>query len=272
MNERGGMNMDKEMKLFEGKKMIDLGREDLKPRPKTGYYLTRTKIRDDLKKIIQRIANERMPFDIGELIVYGSYIKGKEKPNDLDALVTDAQNKERRASYIFGHECFRLLLGMEEGQWNYGLICWLFDYGHGHLISQEYITSKLLRMNMKNVHIQYQKDLSEFIRSMAINDDLQENGLPFDVIWSSSWVEGAEMKCRKQHPLTPYIRHLHLIENTQVFEAFDLPEGCLKKYDALIKKQFDETDSSQYQKTVEYINKINKEKTTWKNVSNADKR
>jgi len=249
--------MNTENRLFEGKEVMDLfpGRKDLQPQPKTSYYLTRPTIRKHLQTLINRIMTERIPYDIGELVVFGSYVKGKEKPNDLDIVIIDSENEERELSYEFGRECFLDLLQMGKGKKNEGMFWWLTAYGRGHFVDCDYITSKLLRRGMKNVHIQYHKNISDFIRTIKVNDELQEVGLDFKVLWSSSWVDEKDMKCWKQHPLTPFLRYLHMVENTQVFKAFNIDH--LPMFDKLIKKPFDKDDKEQYQKILGMLEKIN---------------
>jgi predicted nucleotidyltransferase len=245
-----------EKKLFKGKKCEILDRPDLQPQPKTNFYLTRPTIKKHITTLIHRTMTERMPYDIGEIVIFGSYIKGKEKPNDLDIVLIDAEKKTTQLSYLLGREWFTDLLQMRQDQRNHNMIWYLSSYGYAHFDSCPYITSKLLRRGMKNVHIKYEKNFSDFVRRMKVNEEMERTGLDFKVIWSSSWVDEKDMKCWKQHPLTPFIRYLHTVENTNLFKEFNI--DYLHVFDEIIKKPIDIDDKEYINKTSEVLKNINR--------------
>lgn len=155
--------------------------------------------------IVGRVKTERMPIFIAEVIIFGSYLKGKTKPHDLDVLLVIDSTKEGE-DYRQAREAFKKLIKFDELpsdlQYNYHL---------------DAITHRLIRGGMKKIDVKIANRLQDFIRSFWDKDGtLKETGLLLHVVWSSSWEK--ELLREKQHPMLPYLRFLRIVNRQEIRE------------------------------------------------------
>ena len=178
-----------------------------------------------VREIVERVRTERLPIYIDAVIVFGSSIKGGEKPHDLDIILI--KNPQRQGNdYETARKAFDNLIqinGMPMFLWgNY---------------SPERITKRLISRGMKKIHFEIHEDLMSLVRCFKDNKGLlKEEGLPMCVVWSAGWEEGwPDIAREKQPPMLPYLKFLRMTDTREIRELnLDLDKieqsyGCWHK-------------------------------------------
>ena len=177
------------------------------------FYLRRQTLERNLRKVIDRIRTMNLPAKIDALLIHGSFLRGEEKPGDLDAIMIASPVSEWRqyaeavSSLREIHnkviECYNQNMKLSEAargplrskiekrnipvDW-IATSNWSQLFGRtppylSYMLFWSEITQKLLRKGMKGVHIQIIGSFSDFVpvsgRLYLYND------LPLYLIWSS---------------------------------------------------------------------------------------
>ena len=149
----------------------------------------RESVKEKLDLIIKRVKDERMPIQITDVVVFGSYFKGNEKVHDLDILLL--YNLD--GIYL---KARRELRPIKE-----------YD---GRIDHPEVITKRLLTRGLKGVDITLEYSIPDFIEGLEIKDKqrLVKEGFPREVIWSLSHEH--QLNREKEHPLSSYIKYFEM--------------------------------------------------------------
>lgn len=184
-----------------------------KKEEKSDWYLTPVTAGNNINKVVERVRIERLPVCIDEIIVFGSFIKGKLHPHDIDVLFV--KRKPQPDDYYRATEIYRELIGY-----------FRFGFYQHYRYWTSTITMRLIRRGIKGVHPTDTDGLLEFIHELEDKERALKSGFPMKVVWSSSW-EG-ELPRDKEHPLLPYLRFMQTINDAGVY-------GSMKKLDERIK-------------------------------------
>lgn len=182
---------------------------------KSSWHLTSGTAADHVNKVIERIRIERLPICIDEVIVFGSFIKEKLNPHDVDFLLV--KRNPQPDDYNDAYQIFsRLIKYFDRPKYEYRL----------SLYGRWKITVQLIRRGMKGIHPTDTDGVLEFIHELGDRENLLKSGFPMKVVWSSSW-EG-ELPRDKKHPLIPYLRFMQITNDKGIYRD-------MKKVDERVK-------------------------------------